>query len=111
MTIFQIIILLVIAIIVLKSFRKLLRKELSIWLFAIWFVLWLAVALVSLFPVIINRLADILGVGRGVDLMIYAGLFILFYLVFRLSMNIVKINKNFSKIVKEITLDRAKNEK
>ena len=38
MTIFQIIILLVIAIIVLKSFRKLLKKELSIWLFLIWFV-------------------------------------------------------------------------
>ena len=108
MTIFQIIILLVIAIIVLKSFRKLLKKELSIWLFSIWFVLWLGVALVDLFPVTINRLADILGVGRGVDLMIYAGLLILFYLVFRINVAINKVNKKFSKIVKEISLHNSK---
>ncbi|MEK7159128.1 MAG: DUF2304 domain-containing protein [Patescibacteria group bacterium] len=108
MTVFQVLILLVIAIIVLKSFRKLLKKELSVWLFAIWVSFWLLVAVVDLFPVIINRLADLLGVGRGVDLIIYASILVLFYLVFRININLNKINKNFSKIVKEVSLRNSK---
>jgi len=62
---------------------------------------------VDLFPVIINKLADLLKVGRGVDLMIYLALFVLFYLVFRLTLNINKTNKNLSEIVRKIALDRA----
>lgn len=111
MTIFQIIILLVIAIIVLKSFRRLLKKELSVWLFAVWLFFWLLVAIVDIFPAVINRLADLLGVGRGVDLIIYASILVLFYLVFRININLNKTDRNFSKIVKEISLAKAKEDK
>ena len=107
MTIFQIIILIFIIIVILKSARRAAKKEISFWLFALWTIFWILVAVVDLFPVIINKLADLLKVGRGVDLMIYLALFVLFYLVFRLTLNINKTNKNLSEIVRKIALDRA----
>jgi len=107
MTIFQIIILIFVVIVILKSAKRAAKKEISFWLFAIWTIFWILVAVVDLFPVIINKLADLLKVGRGVDLMIYLALFVLFYLVFRLTLTINKTNKNLSEIVRKIAIERA----
>ena len=111
MTIFQILILIFAAIVIFKSLKRLMKKEISIWLFSIWFIFWLMVAAVDLFPAMINYLANLAGVGRGVDLVIYLSVIILFYLVFRFNVSLNRLNKSLSKIVREMAIDKAEKKK
>ncbi|MBU1131901.1 DUF2304 domain-containing protein [Patescibacteria group bacterium] len=105
MTIFQIIILILIAIVCFKAVRKLLKKEISFLLFASWIGLWLIVALIAIFPSIVNRLADFVGIGRGVDLIIYLSIISLFYMLFKINLRQNKIEKNISELVRKIAME------
>lgn len=108
MTVFQIIILLFIVAVIAKSGKKLVKKEISIWLFAAWLMFWLIVLVVDLVPGIINRLADMVGVGRGVDLVVYISLLVLFYFAFRINIKINKLEKKINETVRQIALSEAK---
>ena len=48
--------------------------------------------------------ANILGVGRGVDAVIYLALILLFYMQFKNYVKMEKIEQDVSKVVKEIAL-------
>lgn len=84
------------------------KKQISGWFFAIWAGLWLSVAVIDVWPDIINRAANILGVGRGVDLMIYISLFVLFYSLFRLSARFSQLDKKISVLIQKIAIVEAK---
>ncbi len=47
-------------------------------------------------------LANYLGVGRGADLVVYASLIFVFYMIFRLFARQKNLEKDISKIVEEI---------
>lgn len=49
-----------------------------------WSAVWLFIIIVSLFPRISVLFAHLFGIGRGVDLMIYTSIVVLFYLSFRM---------------------------
>ena len=95
MSLFQIIILITIGVVILKSFLRFRKKEISILLFSIWLLLWLAIALIGIFPITISYIANFVGVGRGVDLIIYIALFVIFYTLFKFN---IRLNKNEYKI-------------
>lgn len=46
-----------------------------------WAVIWGGVICVALFPSIFVTLSKFLGIGRGVDTLLYTGMIILFYLL------------------------------
>src|SRR3989344_9048973 len=69
-----------------------------------WAILWILVGIVVVLPGFMSFLAKILGVGRGVDVIIYLGLILLFYLNFKSTVRMEKIEQDISKVVKEITL-------
>ena len=108
MTTFQILILIAIAFVVYKSTRRLLKKEISIWLFIIWASIWGVVAVVDIFPFVIERAANYLGIGRGVDLVIYTSIFVIVYILFRIYVRLNKIEKNISAMVRTIAIHNAR---
>ena len=67
-----------------------------------WMIFWVVVGTAVLLPQVTVFLANYLGVGRGSDLVIYASLIFIFYMIFRLFVRQQKIEKNISKIVEEI---------
>ena len=74
-----------------------------------WLMIW-AVALIAIFyPEETTRLAKILGIGRGVDVVVYASIAILFYLVFRLHVYLENIRTQISTLIREISLKEVKN--
>ncbi len=78
---------------------------------AFWLAFWLAVGLVVALPWTTSLLAARLGVTRGVDLVMYVAVIALFYLVFRLTVKIEKLESNITKLVREIALkDSGKKE-
>lgn len=92
---------------VLGRFRA---KELSLFAFFFWLIFWLAVAVVVWQPRLSTEIANLVGVGRGADLIMYVSVAVLFYLIFRISVRIEKMEKNITKVVREIALRNPKSQ-
>lgn len=69
-----------------------------------WLGIW-AVALVAIFyPEETTKIARAVGIGRGVDIIVYVSIAILFYLVFRLHVYMEDLRSQLSKLIREISL-------
>ncbi len=69
-----------------------------------WFLVW-AGALVGIsLPATTTKIAEFFGVGRGVDVIVYISLALLFYLVFRIYVMIEDLRHEITSIVRDIAL-------
>jgi hypothetical protein len=100
MSLIQISILLFIFVVVAKTAMKLKRGDITFSFFVLWLLFWLAVATITLRTEILDWLAIKVGVGRGADLVVYLALLTLFYLLFKVSVAIGRIEKRISEIVR-----------
>lgn len=107
MSIFQYVIIIAALGLVGRALIRCCKKQISIWLFLLWSALWAGVTLIAIFPSIINRLADWVGVGRGVDLMIYLALGVIVYILFKQQVRLGKQEKDLSKMVQAKAIDDA----
>ena len=98
MTIFQILIIIVAIFVIYKSVLKLIKKEISILLFALWLGLWIIIVAIDIYPNLIAYVANLVGVGRGVDLILYLSVIAIFYFLFRINVRQNQIDKKISKI-------------
>ena len=79
------------------------------WL-ALWLLMWLAIGLAALLPQTTEWFARLIGVGRGVDAVLYASVIFLFYVAFRLFLRLERLEQDISRIVQAIGLDRFRQE-
>lgn len=93
----KIVLLLLIAVILWRVIDRYTRKQIRLSELFSWVFFWLVSAGFVLWPEASSRLAELVGVGRGVDVMLYLALLLVFYLLF-------KIFVKFEKIEREITL-------
>jgi len=70
----------------------------------LWFIFWLAVGIIVWIPSFTTTVANFLGIGRGADLVLYFGLIIVFYLIFKIYTRLEKIEKNITTLTREIAL-------
>ena len=80
------------------------RGALSLRRLAAWFVLWLIVIVVVFHPAFSDVVAVFLGVSRGTDAAFFIAILLIFYVIFRLLMQIESLEQNLTKIVREIAL-------
>lgn len=85
--------------------RDLRKSELVAWL-----IFWIAAAGFVAWPDASSLLAFKLGVGRGVDLMVYLAIMLVFYLVFRLFVRLEHMERDMTQLVKEIALKEGDKE-
>jgi hypothetical protein len=76
--------------------------------FVFWATLFSLAIVGVLLPTELSRLAGILGIGRGVDLIIYISIVALFYLVFRLYVALEDVRHEITQLVRKIALKDAK---
>ena len=76
-----------------------------------WTLIWVIGIIGILHPATTSRIASLIGVGRGVDAIIYLALSLLFYLVFRLYVMIEDVRREITTLVREISLANAKKTK
>jgi len=88
-----------------RIFLKKRKSELKTSEYLIWLILWLAIGIIVWIPNATQKLADLLGIGRGVDLVLYISIIILFYLIFRIYIHLEKIERNITKVVRKDALD------
>lgn len=73
-----------------------------------WLGIW-ALAIVAIFyPEQTTRLARIAGIGRGVDVVTYVSIAILFYLVFRLHVYMEDLRSQLSELIREVSIKEVK---
>lgn len=105
----QIIGLIIIAFFLARLFWQKQKKQIAPAEFMFWFVFWLLAAGAIICLKWIDRLVAGLGfTGSGIDVLIYIGVAVLFYLVFRVRLKLEKIERDITKIVREISLNNKK---
>lgn len=87
------------------KFRK---QEIRLSEFLMWLIFWLAVAVAFVTPESLTKLANLLGIGRGADLVLYVAVIVVFYLMFRIFVRLEKIERDITKVVRSSSLSRAK---
>ncbi len=90
-----------------RSIVKFNKKELSKTNLTVWIILWLVGIVVVLIPDITFSIARVFGVGRGADLVIYISLAILFLVVFRLVTKTEKLERDITKLSRNIALEKV----
>ncbi len=85
-------------------------KSISTKEFTFWCIVWVAVISVAAFPRIFTWLSLVLGIGRGVDILLYVGMIVLFYLIFKLYVEMEGQKKEITKIVRYIAIHNSKEE-
>ncbi len=81
------------------------KRELKLIEFLIWLIFWLAVGLAFITPESLTKLANLLGIGRGADLVLYVAVVVVFYLIFRIFVRLEKMERNITKVVRKNTLE------
>ena len=98
----QIILIVIIAVIIARLIYKWSKKELSRSQFILWLIIWLAAIVVIWLPDLTAYLAAKVGVGRGVDLVVYAAIIAAYYWLFRMLLRLEKIEKDVTRLVQEL---------
>lgn len=72
-----------------------------------WSALWVIAAVVILLPQTTSIIASLIGVGRGVDLVVYVSVTLLFVLVFRLFLTLDRLDQTLTELVRRDALRNA----
>ncbi|MFH0928698.1 MAG: DUF2304 family protein [bacterium] len=93
------------ALILIVTWRRFQEKNLSLPEALVWSLVWVGGILVAIDPELTNRLAQILGVGRGADAIVYLSLVVIFWLLFRIFVKIEKLERHLTELVQHEALE------
>ena len=87
-----------------RVFLRFRESKIGLGQFFFWCGLWLLAIFTIFNPDATHYWAQLLGIGRGADVILYASVIVLFYLVFRLHIFIEDIHHDITRLVREIAL-------
>ena len=87
---------------------KLKTKEIDIKEFYFWLIVWAVVIIATVWFRKTDIRAKFFGVEKGADLAVYVSILFLFYLFFKLIVKIKKIERDITKIVREIAIKNSR---
>lgn len=70
----------------------------------LWGAFWIAVTVVTLLPDVTTWFARLIGVGRGVDAVIYFAIIFLYYFVFRIFLRLEKLDHDITLLVRKMSV-------
>lgn len=107
MNLIQFVLLILAAISIWRLWQKYLGRDISVVEFIGWLLFWLLTAVVVIFPDLASYVASIFGVGRGSDLVLYIGLVLAFYLIFRIYVRLEKYDRDLTVVVRNLARAKA----
>lgn len=107
MSLIQFILLVIIAAAAFGAIRQFRQGGLSVRRLIVWITLWIAAAMIVILPQTATLIANIVGVGRGSDFIIYLSIVGLAYLVFRLFVKIEDMEREITRLVRELALEKT----
>ena len=89
--------------------RKILKDKASLTKIIFWVLFWgISLVIIWLPKETIDNIGSIFGVGRGIDVLVYLSIILLFYSNFKQTESINKLEKEITKLVREIAIKNAK---
>ena len=108
MTLLQVIIILFALFAMSRAFLRFKDTKLSLGEFCFWMLIWVVVVIGVLQPSIVTPLSSFLGIGRGVDLVVYISVVLLFYLLFRVYVRITSMERSITQLVRSQAINTVK---
>ncbi|MEM4196468.1 MAG: DUF2304 family protein, partial [Methanothermobacter sp.] len=65
----------------------------------LWLILWVSVIFFSLRPSFSTKIANLLGIGRGLDFLLIIGILGAYYILFRIYLIVDKLHEEITEIV------------
>jgi len=106
--IIQIIILLFSLFALSRVFNNIRNKNLGKIESVFWILFWVVAIFATALPEFLVNIANLLGVERGVDLVIYGSVIVLAYMIFRLYAQITSMEKKITKIIRTVAIKNGK---
>jgi len=91
-----------------RAFLRFKDRKISGSSLALWSILWAGAIVVVMLPATSVFFAKILGIPRGADFVVYVSIIILFYLMFRLYVKIDSVEKNTTRLVRELSISKSR---
>ncbi len=101
----QAILLAVILLVILHITHRWRQGEIHALQWLAWLVVWLSGGAAVTFPEMTQVAARMVGVGRGVDLMIYVAVITLFYISFRTLVRVERLNRDVTEVVRMMAIE------
>jgi hypothetical protein len=73
-----------------------------------WLGIWGGLIVVVFFPDLTSYVAELVGIGRGIDVIIYTSIGLLFYMIFRLYVKLEEKDREITQLVRELSLMKKK---
>lgn len=86
------------------------ERKLSSFAFVFWVGVWFAGVTAIFFPELTSNIAEFLGIGRGVDVIVYASIVIIFYLLFRIYIKIEDTQRQITEVVRKAAIEKELNQ-
>lgn len=83
-------------------------KNISIREFLFWTIIWGCIILISAVPITTSWLSHIFGIERPIDIVVYASIVLLFYLLFRIYVKIESVEQDITKIIRQLAIEKKK---
>lgn len=80
------------------------ERKISSLAFIFWIGVWFAGVIAILDPEATTKFARLVGIGRGVDAILYASIIIIFYLIFRIYIKIEDTERNITELARKMSL-------
>lgn len=94
-----------------RAYRAFLADTLDRRKFLMWSCFWAGVVIIIYLPQTTDFVANILGVGRGVDVVLYISILVLFYGLFQQSRKVDKLERSLTELVRQMAIKDRNNDK
>ncbi|WP_459201491.1 DUF2304 family protein [Methanococcus sp. CF] len=98
-------------IVILKIAVQAKKSTISPFTALMWILGWIFVMIMVSFPDFLGKIAHILGIGRGIDFLVYFGIIILFFLVYKSYLRAEHLEREITTIVSEIAINERYDKK
>lgn len=80
--------------------------KMTVGMLILWVIIWIGVIYISINPLSTVIFSSITGIERGLDVVLILGLFLSYYLIFRMYTMIETMEKEITQLVRELALQK-----
>lgn len=86
------------------------RRQIRFSLFVLWSLLWIGVAATANWSSSSDWLAHMMGMGRGMDLLVFLSILAIFYALYRVYSKVEKVERKLTQAIREEALRNVRSE-
>ena len=83
-------------------------RRISVGEFLFWTLVWGGFNVLVFFPGLLSSIAELIGIGRGVDVIIYSSIVMIFYLIFRIYIKLEETQREITELVRKIAINEKR---